>query len=85
MCGIVGAVASRDITPVLIDGLKRLEYPTADLPKEMRTLLSAPTNKSPSFTTALLKTIKNYALNKNRKDLYLARKPILKLSCIKLI
>ena len=26
MCGIVGAVASRDITPVLIDGLKRLEY-----------------------------------------------------------
>lgn len=26
MCGIVGAVASRDIKPVLIDGLKRLEY-----------------------------------------------------------
>ena len=26
MCGIVGAVANRDITPVLIDGLKRLEY-----------------------------------------------------------
>jgi len=26
MCGIVGAVATRDITPVLIDGLKRLEY-----------------------------------------------------------
>ena len=26
MCGIVGAVARRDITPVLIDGLKRLEY-----------------------------------------------------------
>ena len=26
MCGIVGAVASRDITPLLIEGLKRLEY-----------------------------------------------------------
>jgi glucosamine--fructose-6-phosphate aminotransferase (isomerizing) len=26
MCGIVGAIASRDITPILIDGLKRLEY-----------------------------------------------------------
>lgn len=26
MCGIVGAVARRDITPILIEGLKRLEY-----------------------------------------------------------
>ncbi|MDE2342608.1 MAG: glutamine--fructose-6-phosphate transaminase (isomerizing) [Betaproteobacteria bacterium] len=26
MCGIVGAVARRDVVPVLIDGLKRLEY-----------------------------------------------------------
>lgn len=26
MCGIVGAVARRDIVPVLIEGLKRLEY-----------------------------------------------------------
>lgn len=26
MCGIVGAIAGRDIVPVLIDGLKRLEY-----------------------------------------------------------
>jgi glutamine---fructose-6-phosphate transaminase (isomerizing) len=26
MCGIVGAVASRDITSVLVEGLKRLEY-----------------------------------------------------------
>ncbi len=26
MCGIVGALASRDIVPVLIEGLKRLEY-----------------------------------------------------------
>ncbi|MEX1994159.1 MAG: glutamine--fructose-6-phosphate transaminase (isomerizing) [Steroidobacteraceae bacterium] len=26
MCGIVGAVADRDIVPILIDGLKRLEY-----------------------------------------------------------
>ncbi|MGL5002505.1 MAG: glutamine--fructose-6-phosphate transaminase (isomerizing) [Casimicrobium sp.] len=26
MCGIVGAVASRDITPILVEGLKRLEY-----------------------------------------------------------
>jgi len=26
MCGIVGIVAQRDVTPVLIDGLRRLEY-----------------------------------------------------------
>ena len=26
MCGIVGAVADRDIVPILIEGLKRLEY-----------------------------------------------------------
>ena len=26
MCGIVGAVAQRDVTPVLVEGLKRLEY-----------------------------------------------------------
>jgi len=26
MCGIVGAVAQRDVTPILIEGLKRLEY-----------------------------------------------------------
>lgn len=26
MCGIVGAVATRNITPVLLDGLRRLEY-----------------------------------------------------------
>ena len=26
MCGIVGATSQRDITPILIDGLKRLEY-----------------------------------------------------------
>src|SRR3954471_8768517 len=26
MCGIVGAAAKRDIVPVLIEGLKRLEY-----------------------------------------------------------
>ena len=26
MCGIVGAVGSRDITPILVEGLKRLEY-----------------------------------------------------------
>jgi glucosamine--fructose-6-phosphate aminotransferase (isomerizing) len=26
MCGIVGAVAQRDITPLLLEGLKRLEY-----------------------------------------------------------
>ena len=26
MCGIVGAMASRDVTPVMIEGLKRLEY-----------------------------------------------------------
>ena len=26
MCGIVGAVATRDITPILVEGLRRLEY-----------------------------------------------------------
>ncbi|HEC15009.1 MAG TPA: glutamine--fructose-6-phosphate transaminase (isomerizing) [Sedimenticola sp.] len=26
MCGIVGAIAHRDVTPVLLEGLKRLEY-----------------------------------------------------------
>jgi len=26
MCGIVGAIASRDVTNILVDGLKRLEY-----------------------------------------------------------
>src|SRR4051812_17784151 len=26
MCGIVGVVATRDVTPILIDGLRRLEY-----------------------------------------------------------
>ena len=26
MCGIVGAIAGRDIVPVLMEGLRRLEY-----------------------------------------------------------
>ena len=26
MCGIVGAVAARNVVPVLLEGLKRLEY-----------------------------------------------------------
>ena len=26
MCGIVGAIAERDVLPILIEGLKRLEY-----------------------------------------------------------
>ena len=26
MCGIVGAVSGRNVVPMLIDGLKRLEY-----------------------------------------------------------
>ena len=26
MCGIVGAVAQRDVSPILIEGLRRLEY-----------------------------------------------------------
>ncbi|MCW5625156.1 MAG: glutamine--fructose-6-phosphate aminotransferase, partial [Burkholderiales bacterium] len=26
MCGIVGAVSNRDIVPVLVEGLRRLEY-----------------------------------------------------------
>ena len=26
MCGIVGAVAKKDICPILLEGLKRLEY-----------------------------------------------------------
>ena len=30
MCGIVGAVSGRDIVPILIDGLKRLEYRSYD-------------------------------------------------------
>ena len=30
MCGIVGAIAKRDVVPILIEGLKRLEYPGYD-------------------------------------------------------
>ena len=26
MCGIVGAIAKRNVVPVLLEGLKRLEY-----------------------------------------------------------
>ena len=26
MCGIVGAIAQRNITPILVEGLRRLEY-----------------------------------------------------------
>ena len=26
MCGIVGAIAQRNITPILLEGLRRLEY-----------------------------------------------------------
>ena len=26
MCGIVGAVAERDVVPILMEGLRRLEY-----------------------------------------------------------
>ena len=26
MCGIVGAIANRDVSPVLLEGLRRLEY-----------------------------------------------------------
>ena len=26
MCGIVGAIARRDVVPILLEGLKRLEY-----------------------------------------------------------
>ena len=26
MCGIVGAVAERNIVPILVEGLRRLEY-----------------------------------------------------------
>ena len=26
MCGIVGGIANKDITPLLLEGLKRLEY-----------------------------------------------------------
>ena len=26
MCGIVGGITSKNITPLLLDGLKRLEY-----------------------------------------------------------
>ncbi len=31
MCGIVGAVAQRNVTPILLEGLKRLEYRGYDL------------------------------------------------------
>src|SRR3954471_5951845 len=30
MCGIVGAIASRNVVPILTEGLKRLEYPGYD-------------------------------------------------------
>jgi len=30
MCGIVGAIAARDVVPILIEGLKRLEYRGSD-------------------------------------------------------
>ena len=30
MCGIVGAAARRDIVPILIEGLRRLEYRGCD-------------------------------------------------------
>ena len=26
MCGIVGAIAERNVTPILMEGLRRLEY-----------------------------------------------------------
>ncbi|TNC85965.1 MAG: glutamine--fructose-6-phosphate aminotransferase, partial [Alcanivorax sp.] len=26
MCGIVGVISTRDVTPILLEGLKRLEY-----------------------------------------------------------
>ena len=26
MCGIVGAIADRNVTPILLEGLRRLEY-----------------------------------------------------------
>jgi len=26
MCGIIGAVAERDVVPILVEGLRRLEY-----------------------------------------------------------
>ena len=26
MCGIVGAIAERDVVPILMEGLRRLEY-----------------------------------------------------------
>ena len=31
MCGIVGAVSSRNIVPILVEGLKRLLVPSAKL------------------------------------------------------
>jgi glucosamine--fructose-6-phosphate aminotransferase (isomerizing) len=32
MCGIVGAVARRNVVPILIEGLKRLEYAATTRP-----------------------------------------------------
>ena len=31
MCGIVGAIANRNVVPILIEGLRRLEYREADV------------------------------------------------------
>src|SRR3954462_5912265 len=36
MCGIVGAIASRNVVPILTEGLKRLEYPGYDSPRVAR-------------------------------------------------
>jgi len=74
MCGIVGAVARRDVTPTLLEGLKRLEYRgydsaglaviDAECELDLRRSVGALNKKSWAFHSAL--------------------KRIPKLSCIKL-
>ena len=47
MCGIVGGISNRNVLPILIDGLRRLEYRGYDSAgiafKRNRSILSAKT------------------------------------------
>jgi glucosamine--fructose-6-phosphate aminotransferase (isomerizing) len=41
MCGIVGAIANRNVVPILTEGLKRLEYRGLRLGGNRRSLMGA--------------------------------------------
>ena len=62
MCGIVGAIAKRDIVPILIDGLRRLEYRGYDsagiavLDKHGQIARKRAAGKVSALQTLLLKT-----------------------------